>query len=262
MVCALAASVPAAVLICLRQLGAEQASRSAAPFLVFSPAAVFLAVSADAVFTATAAWGLAALACAATRSRTGPVVGWSVTAGLLLGWCVMSSYGLPLLGLLALGVLLAARSWRPLPVAAAAALVVVGGFAFAGFAWWEAYPVLVDRYWDGIAADRPFAYWGWGNLAALLVSGGPALGAGVAVAVHRNWRPLEPVLILVGAAVFTTVVADLTRLSKAEVERIWLPFIPWLTLSLTLLPVHLLRWALALQVATALVVEHLLFTTW
>lgn len=202
------------------------------------------------------------MACAATRSRPSPLIGWSVVAGLLLGWCVMSSYGLPLLGLLAVGVLVAARSWRPLPGAALAALVVVGGFALGGFSWWEAYPVLVDRYWDGIAATRPFAYWGWGNLAALLVSGGPALGAGVAVAVRTKWRPLNPVLVLVGAAALTIAVADLSRMSKAEVERIWLPFIPWLTLSLTLLPGRLQRWALVLQVATALVVEHLLFTTW
>lgn len=69
-------------------------------------------------------------------------------------------------------------------------------------------------------------------------------------------------LILVAAAGLAIVVADLTRLSKAEVERIWLPFIPWLTLSLTLLPSRLQRWALTLQVATALAVEHLLFTTW
>ena len=34
----------------------------------------------------------------------------------------MMSYGLPLLGLLALAVLVLARSWRPLPVAALAAL--------------------------------------------------------------------------------------------------------------------------------------------
>lgn len=261
-VCALAASIPAAVLVTLRLLGASEAARTAAPFLVFSPAAVFLAVSADAVFTALAAWGLAALACAATRQRTGPLIGWSVVAGLLLGWCVMSSYGLPLLGLLAVGVLVAARTWRPLPGAALAALVVVGGFALAGFSWWEAYPVLVDRYWDGIASTRPFAYWGWGNLAALLISGGPALGAGIAVASRTKWRPLNPVLVLVAAAALTIVIADLTRMSKAEVERIWLPFIPWLTLSLTLLPSRLQRWALALQVATALVVEHLLFTTW
>ena len=261
-VCAVAASIPAATLLAARALGADGTARRAAPFLVLSPAAVFLAVSADAVFAATAAWGLAALARSATaRSRSG-LLGWGAAAGLLLGWCVLSSYGLPLLGVPALAVLWLAGSWRPLPVAAAAALVPVLGFAALGFAWWEAYPVLVDRYWDGIAATRPAAYWLWGDLGALLVSGGPLLGAGVAVAARRHRGEERVVAVLALAAVVIVVLADLSRMSKAEVERIWLPFVPWLTLSLALLPERWWRAGLALQVATALVVQHLLYTTW
>ena len=107
----------------------------------------------------------------------------------------MLSYGLPLLGLLgARGARGSARSWRPLPVAALAA---AGGRAGAspplGFAWWEAYPVLHERYWDGIASNRPAAYWMWGNLAALLFCAGPLLAAGVAHAwpgaATRRTRP-------------------------------------------------------------------------
>ena len=52
-----AATVPAAVLVTLRLLGAEQLGRLAAPFLVLGPAAVWSAVSADAVFAAVGAWG-------------------------------------------------------------------------------------------------------------------------------------------------------------------------------------------------------------
>jgi hypothetical protein len=185
-----------------------------------------------------------------------------VVAGLLLGWCVMSSYGLPLLGLPALGVLWLARSWWPLPVAAAAALAVVLGFAALGFAWWEAYPVLVDRYWDGIAATRPAAYWLWGNLGALLVSGGPLLGAGLAVAARRHSGEARVLSVLGLAALAAVLAADLSRMSKAEVERIWLPFVPWLSLTLALLPGGWRRWGLGLQVATALLVQHLLYTTW
>ena len=51
-------------------------------------------------------------------------------------------------------------------------------------------------------------------------------------------------------------------MSKAEVERIWLPFVPWLLLSTAVLPERWRRWGLALQMATALVVETLLFTSW
>lgn len=258
----LAASLPAATLVTLRRLGVDRPARLAAPFLVLSPAAVFLAVSADAVFAVCAAWGLAALAASATAGGRRATVGWGVVAGLLLGWCVMSSYGLPLLGLLALAVLWLARSWWPLPVAAATASLVVLAFAVAGFAWWEAYPVLVDRYWDGIASTRPAAYWMWGNLGALLVSAGPLLGAGVAVAVRRHRGEDRTVAVLALAALATIAVADLSRMSKAEVERIWLPFVPWLTLSLALLPRGWRRWGLALQVVGALLVQHLLYTTW
>lgn len=265
-VTAVAASLPAAVLVTLRLLGVDRHARLAAPFLVVSPAAVFLAVSADALFTTIAAWGLASLAAAAVARRRAGAVAWAVLAGLLLGWCVMSSYGLPLLGVLALAVLAAARSWWPLPVAAASALALVLVFAMAGFAWWEAYPVLVDRYWDGIASDRPASYWMWGNLAALLLSAGPLVGAGIAHASgrlgERRDPEVGPVLWLAGAAVVTVVVADLSRMSKAEVERIWLPFVPWLTLTTALLPPRWRRWGLLLQVMSALAVQHLLYTTW
>ncbi len=261
-VVAIAATIPLATMTVLRVLGAEPMARLAAPFLVLTPAAVFLAVSADALFAAFAAWGLAALAWAATATGRGALVGWGVLAGLLLGWCVMSSYGLPLLGLLALAVLRLARCWWPLPVAAFAALGVVVGFAAFGFAWWEAYPVLVDRYWDGIAATRPASYWLWGNLGALLVSGGPLLGAGLALAAARHRGEARVVAMLAGAAALTIAIADLSQMSKAEVERIWLPFVPWLTLSLSLLPGGWRRWGLALQVTTALLVQHLLYTSW
>ena len=121
----LAASTSVAVLVALRALGAEHVARRAAPFLVLGPAAVWTAVSADALFTVVAAWGLCALAVAATRGTARAAAGWSALAGLLLGYCVMMSYGLPLLGLPATAVLAVARSWRPLPVAAATALLVV-----------------------------------------------------------------------------------------------------------------------------------------
>jgi hypothetical protein len=261
-VCAVAASSPAAVLLTARALGAEQHARLAAPFLVLSPAAVYLGVSGDAVFAAFAAWGLAALATSATAGGTRATLGWGVLAGALLGWCVMSSYGLPLLGVVALAVLWLARCWWPLPVAAGSALVVVVAFAVLGFAWWEAYPVLVERYWDGIAATRPASYWLWGNFGALLVSAGPLLGAGVAVAAGRHSGGARTIAVLSLAALLAVTIADLSRMSKAEVERIWLPFIPWLTLSLALLPGGWRRWGLGLQVVTALLVQHLLYTSW
>ena len=259
-----------AVLLTLRLLGAEQTARTVAPFLAFTPALIFVCVSGDGMFAAFAAWGLAALAAAATARSRGRMAGWSVVAGLLLGYCVMLSYGLPLLGLLAVAVLIAARgSWWPMPIAAVAALGVVLTFVAFGYAWWDAYPVLVERYWSGAAKHRPFSYWVWGNLGALLVSAGPMVASGIALLLAQARHPrtarstdLRVTLLLAGAALLIIVVADLSRMSKSEVERIWLPFIPWLSVSLTLLPPRWLRPALAVQVATALAVETLLYTTW
>jgi hypothetical protein len=256
----LAASTAVAVLVTLRALGAERWARLAAPFLVLTPAAIFMAVSADALIAAVVAWGLACLALSTHR------LWWAVPAGLLLGTAVMMSYGMPLMGLLAVAVLVAARSWRPLPVAAVAALAVVLGFAALGFAWWDAYPVLKERYFDGIASDRPQSYWWYGDLACLVVSAGPLLLPGVfaagASALTSARRGAATVLILVGAIVVVVAAADASGMSKAEVERIWLPFVPWLTLSFVLLPERWRRWGLGAQVVAALVVQHLFYTAW
>ncbi len=252
----LAATTAVAVLVTLRALDAEEVARRAAPFLVLTPGAVFMAVSADALIAAVMAWGLACLALATRR------LWWAVPAGLLLGYGVLTSYGMPLMGLVALAVLVAARSWRPLPVAVGAALAVVLGFAAAGFAWWDAYPVLRDRYHDGIAQDRPQSYWWYGDLACLVVSAGPLLLPGLAVAATRVARTARVPQLLVGAAVVVVAIADASGMSKAEVERIWLPFIPWLTVSFALLPERWRRWGLAAQVVAALLVQHLFYTAW
>ena len=49
-------------------------------------------------------------------------------------------------------------------------------------------------------------------------------------------------------------------MSKAEVERIWLPFSVWTCLACAELP-HPRRW-LAAQAIVALLVNHLLLTVW
>ena len=256
----LAATLPVAVLVTLRALGAESAGRRAAPYLVVTPAAVFLAVSADAVMAVVVAWAMACLALAARRPwrRGWP---WAVLSGLGFGAAVMMSYGLPLAALLALALLRGARVWWPIPAVGLVALGVVLAFAAGGFAWWEAYPVLSRRYWDGVASSRPGAYWTWGDLAALAISAGPLVGAGLGAAWARR-REDRVVALLVGGTAVAVALADLSQMSRAEVERIWLPFVPWLTLGVAFLPARWRRPALAGQVLTALVVQHLLYTSW
>ena len=262
-VTAVAATTPIAVLVTSKALGAEGPARRALPFLVLGPAAIWQAVSADAMFAAVAAWGAAALALGATRRSPA----WSLLAGLLLGYCVMLSYGLPLLGLLAVAILLAARSWYPLWIAAAAAVGVVLVFAALGFWWVEALPVVRERYLEGVGGRRPTAYWVWGSLAALLFATGPLLGAALASArrplagaLTRPWA--APAATLVLAALAMILAADASLMSKAEVERIWLPFVPWLMLACAFLPERWRRTGLAAQIGFALVVQHLLWSDW
>ncbi|MEO7422299.1 MAG: hypothetical protein ABIU87_07885 [Ornithinibacter sp.] len=268
---AIGATVPAAVALTLDRLGARDRARAALPFLVIGPAALLMAVSADAVFTAIGAWGAASLAgaCAARR----PVVRWglAVLSGLLFGWCVMVSYGLLLIGALALAVLVASRgSAREraaiCAVAVVAALAVVLAFAAFGFAWWEAFPILRERYSAGIAQLRPGWYWVFGNIGALVLIAGPMLPAALAAGWPRlrdvrGWA-VDPVPSLVVAGVVMVGVANFSLMSKAEVERIWLPFMPWLLLSVLWLPPRWQRWALLAQAVTALLIEHFIRLVW
>ena len=271
-----AATTPAAVLTTVRTLGAEDLARRAAPFLVFGPAAIWLAVSADAVFGAVAAWGTCCLAYAARSASRSRLAAWAVASGLLFGYLVMMSYGLPLFALVALAVPFVSRAWRPLPWVAGAALAVVLGFSVGGFSWWEGYPVLTVRYWQGIAQHRPGLYWTWGDLAALCFSAGPAIGSAVASVVAQG-RDLvgfrgglrihghgseRVVVALTGAAAVAVLVADLSQMSRAEVERIWLPFVPWLLLGTALVPAPWRRRLLVVQLAVALVVQHLYYPSW
>ncbi|MFL6158626.1 MAG: hypothetical protein ACJ72D_21260 [Marmoricola sp.] len=264
-----AATTAVAVLVTARLLGAEELARKAAPLLVFGPAAIWQCVSADAMFAAVAAWGICALALAATRTSVVAVLGASVLSGLLLGYAVMLSYGLPILGILAIAVLVVARSWRPLVPTALAAFAVLLVYDAYGFAWWEALGPLHDRYWAGVADVRPASYWMWGDLAALVCSAGPLVGAGLAQAgslVRSEREHSEPgrrvVLWLSGAGAAMVLAADASQMSKAEVERIWLPFVPWLLLATALLPERWRKGGLAVQVVAALAIQHLLFTGW
>ena len=257
----------AAVMVALRAVAGEAVARAAAPFLVLGPSAVFVGVSADGMFMAITAWGLAALAVAAT-SRTRAAVPLAVLSGVMLGAGVYLSYGLLLIGLIAVAILAAARAWRVLPWALWGALAVAAAFTVAGFAWWEAYPVLRERYHKGIASERPYSYWVWANFGAWAVCAGVGVGAGVAhgvrlLASRARLTPATRALLLVGGAgIGCLVLASLSGMSKAEVERIWLPFTPWVLCLLALLPTGHRRPVLALQAALALLTQHLLLSQW
>ncbi|WP_247597755.1 hypothetical protein [Streptomyces sp. RKND-216] len=267
-----ASSAAAAVLVAVRALCGPDTARAVAPFAVLSPAAVWFAVSADGYFAAVAAWALALLALAAARTARWPKAA-AVGSGLLFGLLCHLSYGLVLVGLIALAVLLAARTWRPVPLVLLGMLPWFAAFTAAGFWWFDGYFTLVERYYQGAARIRPYGYFVWGNLAANVVTVGLAAVAGLrravpelprAVRVLRRSPPTGPtaLAVLVAGALAAVLAADVSGMSKAETERIWLPFTLWLTAAAALLPRPTHRWWLAAQAAVALAVNHLLFTGW
>lgn len=251
-----------AVLVALRALATEATARTAAPFLALAPAAIWIGVSADGMFAAVTAWGIALLAIAATGSARRPIVV-AFAAGVLLGFGIYLNYGLVLMGLPAVAVLIGARSARPLVPAVAGALVVVAVFTAFGFWWFDGYHLVIDRYYQGIASERPFGYWGWANLAATTC----ALGLAVPAALHRVVRPSvlrarDGLALLVVAPLCAIVAADVSALSKAETERIWLPFAIWTIVATAALPPRYRRVWLAVQAVGALVLVHLIRTNW
>ncbi|WFE53393.1 hypothetical protein [Micromonospora sp. WMMD1155] len=275
----LGATVSVSVPVTLRALGAADAARAVWPFLVLFPGAVWVGVSADGIFAAVVAGGLALVAVGGRPA--------AVPGGLLLGFALYLSYGFVLVGLLALTVVLLRARDRlaVLLVAATAGAVVVAAFTASGFWWPDGYQLVTRRYYQGWAADRPYGYWVWANLAALLLSAGPVVGpalrravaslsirravpAGSARPPHRSFAAAlreravgaGPTVWLPVAAAVAVLAADLSGLSKAEVERIWLPFTVWLLVATAHLPAGHRRWWLAAQAGTALAVNHLLWT--
>lgn len=259
-------SAAAAVLVTVRALSGEQTARLVAPFVAAAPTAIWIAVSADGYYAGVAAWGIALLAFA-VRGTGRRAVFAGMCSGLLLGWAIFLNYGLALMALPAVAVLICAPNRRAatravLP-AVGAALAVVAAFAVAGFWWFDGYTLVQQRYWQGIANNRPFQYWGWANLASVVCAVGLGTVAGIGrvfdiAAIKRR----SGIHLLVLAALTAILFADLSMLSKAETERIWLPFEVWLLAAGALLPVRSQRWWLGLNVIGALLINHFIFTNW
>ena len=253
-------SSAAAVLITVKAISGEEVARRLAPFVALAPAAVWIGVSADGYYAGVAAWGLALLAMAST-GRNAPILG--LAAGVLLGWTVYLNYGLVLMALPALAILVAAQNYRPVVPAAVGALTVAALMTSFGFWWFDGLSLLRQRYLTTIAMDRPFSYWVWGDLAALIC----AIGLPAAVALRRAFdgarlRARSGLNLLLVAFVVAVAVADISALSKAETERIWLPFAVWLVAAPALLPRRSHRYCLVIQAVGALLINSLLLTVW
>jgi hypothetical protein len=256
------ASACVAVAVTLRALGAERIARRSLPFGVLLPGAVWVGVSADGLFAGVLAWSVAlvAVGCAGRGLRSGAA---AAAGGALYGCCLYLSYGLALGVLLPLAVLAGTRAGRAAVLAASGLAVVVLAFTASGFWWFTGYADVKVIYAASIAASRPYLYFGLADIAAVLFAAGPALVAGIRRAVADPGALPRPAALLAGAAVAAILLADLSGMSKGEVERIWLPFVVWLVPLAALLgrPAAPRAWLLG-QAVLALAVNHLLLTVW
>lgn len=253
-VCVLVGGLVVVAVPCtLRALDRPDAARVVLPFVVLFPGAVWMGVSADGMFAGITAVGIWVLSVAV---KPNPLL--AVPAGLLLGFGIFLSYGLTLLGAVALAVVVYRRAWTAAILAAVAALAVVAVFAAEGFWWLDGYHLVVQRYYQGVGLTRPYSYWVWANVACVALAVGPAVIGGIG---NLN-RRAGVIGVLAVAALVAIGFADVSGLSKAETERIWLPFDIWLLPVVTLLHDRERRWWLGAQAATALAVNHLVLTVW
>ena len=244
-----------AALVAAKAVAGEAAARRAAPALVLLPAAVWAGTSGDALFAGVLAVGVAVAVVrrpsmvAERRSAFG--------GGAILGIGMLLTYGGA--AVVAIPVLVHLQRRRP----ATAGLVVAGVIAVllviaavSGFWWLDGLDATHMAYLDGVASARPSAYFALaGNPGALAFAVGPAVVVGLVLAVRR-WREAASLLPMVGVAVVVAV--NTSMLSKGEVERIWLPFVPWLALAA---PGHRRSW-LAVQAGVALGLQAWLQGKW
>lgn len=226
---AAAASAVPAVLVAVREVSGEARARAAAPFLAFAPVAMTIASSGDAFFAGVGAWAVTLVVLATGREgRRSDAL--ALGGGLLFGVTAFLSYGMVLLGVVPLAVALGRRRLRPIGVAFLGSLPVFGAFLVAGFWWVEGLLATRLQYLASAARSRPFSYFVVANPATFGLVLGPAVVAGVTSLRDR------PIWWLVGGALAAVVLADLSGMSKAEVERIWLPFAFWVLPAAAALP--------------------------
>jgi methylthioxylose transferase len=252
----------AAALVAARAVAGEVVARRAAPALVLLPAAVWAGTSLDALFAGVIAVGIALAAVGAVRGSAAYVVG----SGVVLGVALLMTYGavpLLLVPVVLMGVF-GDRPARMVSLLVAGVLVPLGWAALAGFWWLEGLASTRDAYWSGIAGHRPGLYLTLlGNPGALAVAVGPAAVAGIAATIAAvsgggtAVRRIGPGALPL-AAVLAVAAADVSQHARGEVERIWLPFVPWLALAV---PGGRRSW-LAVQAGLALLMQSVLVSPW
>ncbi len=251
-----------AALVAMREVAGEAMARAASPFMVLVPAVIWWQ-TADAFFAGVSAWAVTLVVLASGHARCCRRRGdaYALGGGLLFGVTVFLSYGLILLAVIPAVVCVARHRLRPLVLAVLGALPVFVVFAAMGFSWFTGFAATRHQYWIGVAIHRPYSYFLVADLALLAVAVGPAIAIALPRLHDRNaW-------LLVGSILAVVAFADVSGMSKAEVERIWLPFVPWIVLATGTFAARqwnprVVRMWLMVQAASTLVVAVAVWSQW
>jgi hypothetical protein len=241
-----------------RELGDERRGRLAGVLTAFSPCALLFGVtSADYAFAAIGV----AVASMLVRPGTRWLIAGSIAAALA------SFFSWLLLAIPAWAAAAAAQrmGWRRAVVICLACFVAVAlwnGILWAAYGYdpLSAFAATHRFYLHGVASERPYAFWLFGSPAAWAVMLAPPV----------LWLSLRALAARDAAALATwalVVVAAVLGFTKAETERIWLPFVPLACVAAaSAVPIKLsptrLRVLLGALAVQALVIEVLFFTTW
>ncbi|MEZ5340235.1 MAG: hypothetical protein R2706_01960 [Acidimicrobiales bacterium] len=237
--------------------------------LELSPGVLIFATSMDALIMGVVALcALLAVLAYTSQSQTG-AISFGLAAGLSAGAALYLSYGAPLLlapaGASAIA-LLRQRRFAIIAAMLAGVGMVVGVFTGAGFWILDGLELTRAAYQAGISTRRPAGLFFWLNLGALTAMIGPMPLAGVAAWLQQHrWRPTHsPLGGIVAMTLVGVLAANLSGLSKGEVERIWLPFVPVLTLAAAPLAASrtVARTALGLQLAVAVGLQIVWRSPW
>ncbi|MEO8363022.1 MAG: hypothetical protein ABI570_01405, partial [Ilumatobacteraceae bacterium] len=243
----------------------QEWARRAAPFLVLSPSAIWMVTSGDAIFSAIGAVGVLVATYGLCRPPLRAVM-FGLVSGVLLGWLLFLTYlGAIFLLIPIVIVMVAVVNRKPGAVAVGlggltGGLFVLYTFRFFGFWWFDGVEVTKREYLEGSAQFRDWSYFKIGNIGAALFAIGPATVIGLASLRHRRlWW-------IVAAAGGALLISHFSQYTKAEVERIWLPYYPWLIIAGAGAWVFGRRWIvtiiIALQALFAIVLQAALVTKW
>ena len=237
-----------------RTLGGERRGRLAGALTAFSPAMLLFGVaSADYVFATLGLLG----ACLLARRGTGTLVAGSLAVA------IASFFSWLLLAIGAWAAILAlARDGRrrgaAICLGVGLAVIALNGVLAVvyGYSPFAALRATAHAYHHGVALTRPYAFWVFGSPAAWAV----ALGLPTAWLALRAFSRADAAAVAICVLVC---VSSLLGFTKAETERIWLPFVPLACVAAAAASERVrLRPLLVGLAAQAMLFELLFFTVW